>query len=346
MSHNRILEYEKLRVMLSSTVLMLCVYWLVADTFTHTVDPMAPLVFIPMGAVFKLAMVAAMAVVFILIALTVMIRTRPAGAVAVALIGLGGIALHSEPALLLLGTWNGSVGTLYCSMLIEVLVLAFTLLIAEAVGMHLRGRLSAFVPALDWSGLADSVTETAYEKYCDDSPAQCPFPRQEACLRLLVRHYGIGAGTDTKETDGHREVKGTVCLMHFVLCAVSGLILSAVLMRTDERGQILFSLFAGYTAASLLAYHFFPSGCLASSWGGAAIGACVIYLAASLGEGGSVWVEIAPITETLPVDWITAGSGGSLMGSWIGARMADYRLSEAIAEEAGADAGEPLYSKR
>lgn len=346
MSHNRILEYEKLRVMLSSTALMLFVYWLVADMFTHTVDPMAPLVFIPMGAGFKLAMFAALAVVFILVALSVMTGTRPTGAMAIALIGLGGIALHSEPALLLLGTWNGSAGTLYSSMLIEVLVLALSLLVAEAVGMHLRDRLSAVVPALNWSGLADSVPETAYEHYCDDAPSPCPFPRQEACLRLLARHLGIGTGTDTREVDGYRAVKGRVCLTHFVLCAVSGLIFSAVLMRTDERGQILFSLFAGYTAASLLAYHFFPSGCPASSWGGAVIGACVIYLAASLGEGGSVWVEIAPITETLPLDWITAGCGGALLGSWIGARTADYRLSEAVAEEAEADAGESPYSKQ
>jgi len=98
-------------------------------------------------------------------------------------------------------------------------------------------------------------------------------------------------------------------------------------MRTDARGQILFSVFTGFAIAAMLSCRFFPTGCLCASWGGALAASVVIYLSSVVSVA---WEDVLPIKETLPVDWITAGCGGSLFGYWVSRRMKDYRLVEIL----------------
>jgi hypothetical protein len=117
---------------------------------------------------------------------------------------------------------------------------------------------------------------------------------------------------------------------------VAGLVLASLLMRSAQRGQILFALFIGYMLAAILAYHFFPVSRPYVAWVVPLITAVVLYVIASMGRRDTDSVSIAAMAslyKTLPLDWLTAGCSGALLGAWVGRRMRDFRIMEVLGGE-------------
>ena len=107
-----------------------------------------------------------------------------------------------------------------------------------------------------------------------------------------------------------------------------------LLMRSPDRGQIIFALLASFTVGSLLAHWAFPSRCAGLAWVVpivVGIGYCVFGAVRAV-EGE--WMEVASQAQALPIDWITAGGGGAVLGYWISERVQEAGLIEEAARQA------------
>jgi hypothetical protein len=97
-----------------------------------------------------------------------------------------------------------------------------------------------------------------------------------------------------------------------------------LLARSSDRGQILFALLAGNFLATLVAYQVFPSRSRWAAWASALAAGVVFYVLAAVGAprtGAGAWVFVANCSQALPIDWITAGLGGALLGFWGSSRL-------------------------
>ncbi len=109
--------------------------------------------------------------------------------------------------------------------------------------------------------------------------------------------------------------------------ALISIILLSLLLRSSQRGQILFALFASFLLGTLAANHFFPRSRSIVSWIVPVLVGIVYYALAANTVGGSVegWIDVPNYGYVLPIDWVTAGSAGSALGYWIIARMRELR---------------------
>ena len=98
----------------------------------------------------------------------------------------------------------------------------------------------------------------------------------------------------------------------------------ACLLRSADRGQIIFALFASFFVASLAGHYACPTryGSLAVLLP-LAFGVATYLLAGAAGVGGPPqgWIDVGLYARALPVDWLTAGSGGAILGCWTSQRM-------------------------
>ena len=101
-----------------------------------------------------------------------------------------------------------------------------------------------------------------------------------------------------------------------------------VLMKSSNRGQILFALGASFLLGTMIAHQLFPATQSAVAWAGPVLGAVFLYAltcASSIGLGPQAWREVLINARALPVDWITFGAGGAVLGYWISARIHEMR---------------------
>ena len=108
---------------------------------------------------------------------------------------------------------------------------------------------------------------------------------------------------------------------------VVALVLLMLLMRSSDRGQILFALLAAFLSASAIAHQVFPTPHSIVVWGMPMLVAIGLYALAAFtaGHGEGAWIGLPKYAGALPVDWLTAGCGGALIGYWISERIHELR---------------------
>jgi len=123
-------------------------------------------------------------------------------------------------------------------------------------------------------------------------------------------------------------IEAASCLGASILIAS---ILVFLLMQSAQRGQIIFALFISFLMGTVIAHQRFATVMGIVSWLAPLVGATLFYAlaAVSFGQGaGGGLPEIAPYARALPVDWVTAGGAGGVLGYWISERIHEFRHIE------------------
>ena len=156
-------------------------------------------------------------------------------------------------------------------------------------------------------------------------------------VRLLIRALRGAVGKGGPKTDDPKSDRAAVvsaALFSAVATVIAAGLLLA-LMRSSDRGQIVFALVASFFLAVFVAHQKFPTPCGAGAWMlPALLAVCSYVLAATagVGPGPQGWIEVSHYARALPVDWMTAGAGGAMLGYWVSLRVHEARYFEKQAD--------------
>jgi hypothetical protein len=149
-------------------------------------------------------------------------------------------------------------------------------------------------------------------------------------FRSLLSYFGKKGSRDAGRSELNRWA-----MLRSLLCLVAGTAIAGavtlLLLQSPARGQMLFAVFAGSTLGFLAAHQIAPTPIAAAAWLGPIILAIGLYaLAAASGDGSGpkAWLSMPLYARVLPVDWLTMGCGGSLLGYWISGRVHELRHTE------------------
>jgi hypothetical protein len=304
---------EKTFVELAGLVGVAAVFLLVGPMLIGE-DPLGATTF-AFGGVGRVVVAALAMIVVAMVCGVLTVVARPAAAGAATLIGLMGLSLGSPPLRTLLWKHHGDLPSLYWMLVVELLVGAVLVVGAIIVGSCVRRFVMGRAGRWAWRNpLADA----------DVQPSE--WPHEEFSLVAYC--------------------KGLVGSKRLAMCAaimvIGGAVLVTVLCRTGERKQVLFSLFMGFMLTALIAHQIFPMVGSAVFWAGPIVVGLLVYaLAASasqaLGDLATGWTDVPHLARALPVDWLTVGSGGGLIGYLISARMHEGKILDHLEELAGED---------
>jgi hypothetical protein len=132
-----------------------------------------------------------------------------------------------------------------------------------------------------------------------------------------------------------------------IVCTVSCLaatvlyssIMLMLLMQSTRRGQIIFALFASFLLATLIAHQQFATQFSVVSWASALLTGVLFYTLAIAKSGHvepNVWTAVQESARALPIDWMTAGGAGGVLGYWISERIHELKHIERHAENESA----------
>jgi hypothetical protein len=334
MNYKRFHVFEKFQVVFAAGVLLSAVYFLVGRAF-RPADPLGPLALLPMEGIGKCLSAIVLLLVLAALASACTTHSRPEGSVMAALIALGGLSLLSHSLRTLLWSYPGRIQGLYLQLVAEVLLLTVGVLLAEAVALFVRAQIERIRASWVWvspldhlseaqrKALAQRKSELRWDAHLLESPTVMPASMRTTLLYNLLVLAGPArrqAEPAQRKALSEQWRRGGACLATGTLI---GVILVTLLLRSTERGQILFALFTAFTLSALIAQHLFPTRFLFANWLMPVIASLVFYgLAAISGNGAR------PPFEALPIDWISAGCSGALLGCWITGRMRESRIFE------------------
>jgi hypothetical protein len=321
---------EKVQVQLAAVLAVAGGYWLLWPLMRHE-DPAAALVLLPAGGIGRLiGLVLAAGLIGALTALAT-VGTRPAGGLGAALLGVGGLSLRSASIRTALWAHQGHLDGMYLLLALEVALLALAVVAGSAtVGLvHLwieraRPRWAWRSPLVEWVGGGSSVEEPAHRHFGELHG-----------LRVLWRYLlGRSDGQPTGE-GGHRRRVREAVVRHLLFVAVAvtvSFLLAMLLMRSPDRGQVLFAVLASCLAGTLVAHQAFgvPYS-LAVALPPIVCGVTVMLLGA-VWASPNEWMSVPPQAHALPIDWLSAGGGGAILGYWISARWNEMRHLEKASE--------------
>jgi hypothetical protein len=339
MTHRQAHWFEKLQVQIATVAAMLAAYAVVWPLVAPG-DPPGPLAFLACG---EAAKAGTFAVALGALALGVCLLTfsaRPEGTMAALLLGLGGLSLRSGSMRILLWAREDDLGTMFWQMLLELMVLAALALAAALLVGVIHAILRGLLGRWGWQDLLEVVSDTDQREYMrcltggKDGDAEASARRDELATSLtgggfariiverLARNGSAASATGRGATKtGDAVTRGG---LRFLTALGLTLVLVWLLARSSDRGQILFALLAGNFLATLVAYQFFPSRLSWVAWASALVAGAVFYVLAAVGAphaGGGAWMFVYNSSQALPIDWITAGLGGALLGFWGSSRL-------------------------
>jgi hypothetical protein len=327
----RALLLEKLQVLVSAAALAALTYAVLWPFFAPA-DPEAPMVLLPEGRVFALAMLIVAMLIFAAVAAATTTLSRPGGAMLAALVGLGALSFRSETMRTLLWSYAGNDGTLYLGLLLELLLMAAGLIVAEFLAGLVSGRLNRIprwprriepLAMLDDDQLRRLDEAEVDTSDLEDADTVTPPSLLHA---LLAMRKVRGQGKSSDATNSGKALGGAA------LGTVLGLALVSILLQSHMRGQVIFALGAAFLLAGMVLRQL-----AGGRWVGLAslmpiIAGPVFYAVGMLNAGRGVnlitWPE--PM-RVLPIDWLTAGCGGALLGFWMAGRMKEHHIFESLA---------------
>lgn len=340
MNYKRFHLFEKTQVLVAGGGLLAVVFFLLGGWF-RPADPLGPMAMLPGGNLAKLLLAGLLLLVLAVITGAMTTHSRPEGGLLTALVALGGLSLLSEPIDTLLWRYHGPRSGLYTQLIVEVLLLGVAVTLAEWIVTLIRTGLEKINANWVWADPLDRITDEQ-RKILRGSQVHLRWDGDILDGNNLLLPPGvrntlvgnlfslIGGRKDVRIARKHVAAKafrrGTACLLMGV---IAGVILISLLMQSDRRGQILFSLFAGFALAALVAQHVFPTRAMFVAWLMPIATAVVFYILAALSRGA-----VKPQFEALPIDWISAGCSGALLGFWIAGRMRESRIFDTLAHEA------------
>ncbi len=311
MDHHRILRIEKIQVQIVAVAALLVGYFFLAPAL-WTWDAEGPITFVPLAGYSRLVVFAISVSLIAAVAGVLTVKVRPQGALLAVLVGAGGVSLHSPEIRSLLWMRHDSLPGLFAGFAVETFLLLLLLVGIELLVSLARGLVRKFRHDWLWRSPLDGITVADKNGLFDRDAnffLNLPALRGDRKARRVLVQCGL-------------------CLIVTMVVAVAAMLCFA---RSADRGQILFALLISFLLAQLIAHWVFPVPYSIVAWSSpmlVGIGSfCVT--AATLADGRpQAWADIPMIARALPIDWMTAGGGGALMGFWISSRVRELRHME------------------
>jgi hypothetical protein len=228
--------------------------------------------------------------------------SRPSGTILVIAVGAGAVALRSPAFRTLLWLRQDHLAGLFGLLIVETLLLAAVLGAAVLVSGWVRAVIARLMPQLAWHPTEPKGSSAAS-------------PR-------TGRLAGLGPWGRSLTSAG--------------LALLLGLAALEVLLQSSRRGQVLFALLASFAVAVWLAQRLLPAPHAIAYLLAPLAAAVVFYALASVNPYGprpDAWDTVLVQARVLPLDWLTAGCAGAMLGCWIGQRMDEARLLDQLEEQ-------------
>jgi hypothetical protein len=339
MTHRRLHWLEKLQVQLTAAGVLVVAYFLVWRLI-RPADPTGAVAFVATGALRDAGLLAAVVLVLTVVGGVTTLTARPEGAMTAVLLGLGGVSLHSGPMRTLLWVRQDDLGALYWQMAAETVLLG-AILAAAAVVLHgLRRAVGGRLGRWAWRDLLGDFDERRQREYvrfvaagknADGADAYDDLPLKivgGGFARIIVERWGAARRGRSGASGGDEVARRGMC---FALLVAAGLALVWLLARSVDRGQVLFAVFGGCFLATMLAYMVFPMRFSLPAWAGPILVGVASYVLAATGSlesGQGAWMNVPACYQALPLDWLTGGVGGALLGYWVASRMHENKFLE------------------
>lgn len=327
MSHRRFHWLEKVQVELAALGALAAVYFLVTPLLRPW-DPAGPITYLPYGEGASLLGVALTVWVLAFVSGIVTASSRPEGALLVTLVGTGGFSLASPQMRNLLWSRGDSFSPVFLDMALELLVLSLVLLGAGILISLARRFVAGLSPRWMW---VDPLVGAA-----PPDTAQQPSSRAiPGILGLIFMEPAWRTGTLTgRDMTPARLV--TTCLACLGMTLVLSATLIVILMQSPERGQVLFALFASCTVSALVAHQVTPAPFAIATWLAPVMIGVFFYCLAAVSAVAvdiDAWAGVTLYARTVPLDWLSAGCGGAVLGFWISERVHELRFFEKQEEQ-------------
>jgi hypothetical protein len=336
MTHRQTHFLEKLEFQVAAIAGAAVVYWFVWPLLIPG-DPELPICFLAGGQGAHLFALIGFACALGIACGAITVTARPQTAVLALALGIGGLSLRSPRIRSLLWAQQDSMHTLYWRMALEVLVLLAVIVIAGALAGIGRRLAAALAGGLLWRDpllQLDDERRAAYKRELARRDAEKPSP-WSAWMVLSLLSLPLGViwvpklnVKDEKLLGRDTAVRG---VLGFMISLTASAIVVFMLLRSPERGQILFALFAGCFLGVFIGQKVVPTRMNLTAWAvPVALGAALYVLAAisAVRTGQGAWIEVRLYAQALPIDWMTAGLGGAMLGHWEDLRMREARYIE------------------
>jgi hypothetical protein len=331
MKHRHLHLLEKIQVQLAAVAALLVVYFGLWPVLRPN-DPNDPVVFVATGSAGLASLFAAALWGLAALCALVTITARAEGAFMAALIGLGGMSLRSAGVRPLLWAGDGSLRGLYGLFVLEtglLLVIGAGGLIAAGV---VRCALATIRPEWLWRSPLEGISEDKRRGLVDKARRGLrerfvKFLAGAILGNLLIDRLRdqAAAGPAGRRTRRSALVGAAQCLGAAMALAV---VLLVLLLRSPDRGQIIFAVFASFALGFLIAHQFLPAALPLVAWVVPLIVGAGFYVLAAVQVGAvppEKWMTVPAYARVLPVDWLTAGGGGALLGYLISSRIHEAR---------------------
>ncbi|HAU38095.1 MAG TPA: hypothetical protein DCX07_10325 [Phycisphaerales bacterium] len=327
MDHSRFHWLEKLQVQLATAAALIVVYFTVWP-LVRPWDPHGPVTFLAGGGYAQLAAFAAVVWALAAACAVLTTRARPEGSLLAAVVGAGGISLRSPQVRSLLWREGDHLRVLFAQFLVEVLLLAAVLVGAIVIVSVVRIVVARVRPQWMWrSPLSRRKADRGA------SPGQSlleafPVLRLFLVAPTLREGQKDAAGALPRGGRDRRALNLPRLGLTLLVNEVLAIALILMLLRSGERGQILFALFAAFAVSAFAAQQLYPTRLGIAVWACPMLTALLFYAYGaftSIDSSPNAWSDVPYFLRALPVDWLTAGVGGALAGSWGSVRVHEFR---------------------
>ena len=345
MIHERHHWLEKVQVQLAGAAALAVTFFVIGPMHGWW-DPQWPATFLSTGSLLGLLQFAVVVWVLGAVCAAVTLSSRPEGALFATLVGAAGISMHSAPIRVLLWSREDSISMVFVQLAIELLAMIVILIVAIHIICRVRAAMAKVFPKMMWKGrilgTLDADGNPSHEPERAMRPGDSP-----SWLLWFISPIGVPFLDQMRMSDSMSMVSAAqqarsrkAALLCTLYCLATTVLYSSILlmllMRSPSRGQIIFALFASFLLATLIAHQQFATQFSVVSWGSALITGVVFYvlaIASSGQTGTNVWVSVQMFARALPVDWMTAGGAGGVLGYWISERIHELKHIERSEEK-------------
>lgn len=328
--HHRIHLLEKLQVELVGLLALVAVYYWLWPVIRWP-DHSTAVAFIPTGSMSAAARLAGVVCLLAAVCAVATVSSRPLGAMLAAQVGICGVSCHSAGLRTLF--WldqDASAAGLFGLLMAEIVMLTGVFFLAGVVIALVRKCIEAAAPKWVWKDPLAELSERQRSRMVPDPPESGLATALPSPLRELLVHFWRKGTRHAGRRRWDRSM-----FLRCVACVLAGSIMAVVplllVMRSTERGQVLFALVASFLVAGLVAHQRFPVPYTIVGVLMASVTAVVFYTMAAMsaiGSGPRAWMLLPTYANALPIDWLTAGGGGGVIGFWISERIHELRYVE------------------
>ena len=265
---------------------------------------------------------------------------RPQGALAVVLVAAAGVSAFSLPMRTLLWRHAGEVSGLYVKLIIELLAGGAVLIVVAIIAESARSLCRSLPGRWTWHSPLDDVITEQGDQLKGDGVDLAAQPGAKLSPTLACLGWGVRSLFGRQSASANRQA-AAAALRRRASCAavtvVAAAVMLALLMRSADRKQVLFAVFASFFVASLIAHQVFPTSCTILMWlapvlVGLGAYALAAVNASGLGDAATAWRHVPDVALALPIDWIAVGGAGAVIGAWLSERHHEHKHIEVHAD--------------